>query len=92
MWGWGGGTAETFFVRAGLSVALLLFDPFLFAAFLFPPQEYPGMVWILFVEPPFCLSGFWTPQSEGNIIHELRLGWGPWEPLSFLGRAPSSEG
>lgn len=57
-WGLQGrdGGAEIYFSSGSdLSVALLLFDPFLLAASLFPPQEYPGMDWILFVKTPLCL-------------------------------------
>lgn len=77
----GGATGEVavlkrIFIRAGLSVTLTLFDPFLLAASSFPPQKYPGLDWVLFVEPPLCLCDFRTPQSEGNIIHKLSLGGG----------------
>lgn len=68
-----------FTLRPNPSVALISFVPFILAAFLFPPLEYPGMDWILFFQPPLCLCGFWTVQSEGNVIRALGGSAFPWE-------------
>lgn len=66
-----------FFVRADLLVALILFDPFLFAAFLFPPQEYPGTVWILFVEPPSVSLASGPHNQRETLFMNSDLGGDP---------------
>lgn len=81
--GGGGDTAKTISHQDTSLSGLILFDPFLFAAFLFPPQEYPGMVYVLFVEVPFSLYGFWT-HKRGTLFMYSHLGGDPgWFCLSL---------
>lgn len=79
------------FIGAGLSVALTLFDPFLLAAFSFPPQKYPGLDWVLFVEPPLCVTSGPHNQKETLFTSSHRVGamgrdaFFPWKRSAFQG-------